>query len=97
VFLREALSQTANSARATVIADRFEHIEAPDVGFVTCRALEHFRQMLPLLFKWAPTDATLLLFGGEELGREIKNCGLNSSADWIPRSERRFLFVVPSS
>jgi 16S rRNA (guanine527-N7)-methyltransferase len=94
VFLREALSQTSTSKRATVIAERFENIAAPDIGFVTGRALERFQKMLPQLFKWAPANATLLLFGGDGLGREIEKSGLACSKVLIPNSKRRFLFVV---
>ncbi|MDQ6652004.1 MAG: 16S rRNA (guanine(527)-N(7))-methyltransferase RsmG [Acidobacteriota bacterium] len=94
VFLREALRQTSTSKRATVIAERFENIAAPDIGFVTCRALERFEKMLPQLFKWAPANATLLLFGGHGLGKEIENSGLANSAVLIPNSKGRFLFVV---
>ena len=94
VFLREALSQTPNSQAAKVVAGRFENISAPHVGFITCRALERFQKMLPQLFKWVPTNSTLLLFGGEELGGEIKNSGLPITTLLLPNSKRRFLFVV---
>ncbi len=94
VFLREALSQTSTTRRATVIAERFENIAAPDVGFVTCRALERFEKMLANLLGWTPAKATLLLFGGEGLGKELENSGMPSTAVLIPNSKRRFLFVV---
>jgi 16S rRNA (guanine527-N7)-methyltransferase len=97
VFLREALSHTSASKQATVIAERFENIAAPDIGFVICRALERFQEMLPTLFKWAPANTTLLLFGGDGLGREIEKSGLASSSVLAPNSKRRFLFVVVKS
>src|SRR5215203_5213669 len=65
VFLREALN--AVSRKATIIARRFEEIEAPAVSFVSCRALDQFTTKLRELIEWAPRGATLLLFGGEGL------------------------------
>lgn len=94
VFLREALTQTGMSARASVIDERFESVIAPQVGFVTCRALERFEEMLPRLLEWAPARATLLLFGGKRLEPRIRNAGFDPKAELIPRSERRFLFIV---
>src|SRR5438552_10348139 len=79
IFLREALNETATSSRASVIANRFENVEPPEVGFVTCRALERFEQMLPQLLSWAPAPGKLLLFGGEGLGRKIEDLGLRAS------------------
>ena len=83
VFLREALS--AVGRKATVIARRFEEIEAPRVDFVTCRALDRFIRQIPVLKTWAPKGATLLLFGGETL--------LSAERYLIPGSEKRYLFV----
>lgn len=94
VFLREALTKTATSKQATVVAERFESVAVPPVGFVTCRALERFEEMLPHLFEWAPPRATLLLSGGQRLERRIENLGFASSAELMPRSKGRFLFVV---
>ena len=85
VFLREALN--AVGRKATIIARRFEEIEAPAVSFVSCRALDQFSTKLPQLIEWAPKGATLLLFGGE---------GLLPEADksLIPHSDRRYLFKL---
>ncbi|SRR6266545_1490006 len=94
VFLREALASTATSKQASVIAVRFENIAAPAVGFVTCRALERFEQMLPQLLEWAPANATLLLFGGKRLSQRIENLGFASEVELMPHSTERFLFVV---
>ena len=85
VFLREALN--AVGRKATIIARRFEEIEAPAVSFVSCRALDQFTAKLPQLIKWAPKGATLLLFGGAGLLPEAKRF-------LIPDSDRRYLFVV---
>jgi 16S rRNA (guanine527-N7)-methyltransferase len=94
VFLREALSRLSISDRAKVIAERFEKIAPPAVRFVTCRALERFEEMLPHLLEWAPAGSTLLLFGGKRLERRIESLGFASSAELIPHSNARFLFVV---
>ncbi|MDQ2975378.1 MAG: 16S rRNA (guanine(527)-N(7))-methyltransferase RsmG [Acidobacteriota bacterium] len=94
VFLREALNKTSTANRATVIAERFENTATPDVGFVTCRALERFETMLPRLIEWAPAKATLLLFGGDGLGRRLEDCGFAATSILIPKSNRRFLFVL---
>lgn len=81
-------------AHATIVAERFENTPAPEVDFITCRALERFEEMLPRLFEWAPDGATLLLFGGEGLGRKVEASGFSVRPTLIPNSERRFLFVV---
>lgn len=94
VFLREALSHTAISNRASVIAERFEDVATPAVGFITCRALERFEEMLPHLLDWAPAKTTLLLFGGERLEGRIESLGFVTTAELMPRSKARFLFVV---
>ena len=83
VFLREAIA--AVGRRATIIARRFEDVEAPDVQFVTCRALDQFVSKIPSLLAWAPEGSTLLFFGGEKL--------LDAERYLIPGSERRYLFL----
>jgi 16S rRNA (guanine527-N7)-methyltransferase len=97
VFLREALSRISISDRANVIAERFEKTAPLAVGFVTCRALERFEEMLPRLLEWAPAKSTLLLFGGKRLERRIESLGFASVAELIPKSKARFLFVVGKS
>ena len=97
VFLREVLTQTGASARASVLNERFENVAAPEVDFVTCRALERFEEMLPQLLDWAPQQATLLLFGAERLETRIKSLGCTSMAELMPGSQGRFLFVVNKS
>ena len=87
VFLREALS--AVGRRATIVARRFEEVEAaPQVQFVTSRALDRFIPKIPLLMAWAPKGSTLLLFGGEEARKQLKVY----EVFLIPGSERRYLF-----
>jgi 16S rRNA (guanine527-N7)-methyltransferase len=94
VFLREAVTHTGISARASVMNERFENVAAPSAEFVTCRALERFEEMLPNLFDWAPAETTLLLFGAKRLAARIESLGYTSAAELLPRSKGRFLFVV---
>lgn len=82
VFLREALKTVGRAA--TIIPRRFEEIKAPDVSFVTSRALDQFIRQIPVLLEWAPKGSTLLLFGGENL--------LEGERFLIPGSEKRYLF-----
>ena len=83
VFLRETLSTVGR--KATILPQRFEDIKAPEVEFVTCRALDRFISKIPALIDWAPDGSTLLLFGGEEL--------LDGERFLIPGSERRYLYI----
>ena len=89
VFLREASKQL----NATIIARAFEHIPAPPVSFVTCRALDQFMQKLPALLDWAPRGCTSLLFGGETLGEQLNKIGVSFEQFLIPQSEKRYLFL----
>src|SRR6185436_8808990 len=50
VFLREALNQLGRPS--TIIPSRFEEVSAPDVSFVTCRALDQFMQKISVLIDW---------------------------------------------
>jgi 16S rRNA (guanine527-N7)-methyltransferase len=97
VFLREVLRETIANDRAQLIVERFENVATPEVDFVTCRALERFEAMLPLLINWAPSTSTLLLFGGEGLGKVIEGPGLIIEKILLPNSARRFLFIVKKS
>lgn len=92
VFLREALNRLG--LRAVVVAQRFEDFPAPQVSFVTCRALEQFTRKLPDLIDWAPRGSRLLLFGGDPLGQELERAAVKFEQVLIPQSEKRFLFVT---
>ena len=94
VFLREALTQANIQGRAKVIGERFENVAAPEVDFVTCRALERFETMLPRLFEWAPEKATLLLFGAKRMETGIESLGFSSTTELMPHSQGRFLFII---
>ena len=85
VFLREAIGAVGRTA--TILARRFEEIEAPPVEFVTSRALDQFTRKIRVLLAWAPAGSTLLLFGGEALKEKLPN----TEAFLIPLSEKRWL------
>jgi 16S rRNA (guanine527-N7)-methyltransferase len=94
VFLREALSKLNLSARARVVADRFEQLDPPPADRLTCRAIERFTEILPALLAWATRVPTLLLFGGESLRERLELERLSFETILVPESERRSLFVV---
>lgn len=94
IFLREVLTETQTTDRATVINDRFENVATPAVGYVTCRAIERFEQLVPQLIAWSPAGAKLLLFGGESLKTRLEDTGLTMETKLLPNSQKRFLFVV---
>ena len=91
VFLREALKTIDSSERAAVLAERFEQVPTPAADYVTCRALDRFPEMLPALFAWAPPEAPLLIFAGEDLRKQIESYTESCSAFLVPGSVRRFL------
>jgi 16S rRNA (guanine527-N7)-methyltransferase len=88
VFLREALKTVQRNA--IIIARPFEDVEAPDVSFVTCRALDQFTNKVSTLIEWAPRGSTLLLFGGDTLREQLKSF----EQFLIPQSEKRYLFLT---
>lgn len=92
VFLREALNRLG--LRAVIVSRPFEDVSAPPVEFVTCRALDQFMRKLPALINWAPQGSTLLLFGGETLGAQLRRANVNSQRFLLPQSEKRYLFLV---
>jgi len=94
VFLREASNRAGIANRVAIVAKRFEQTQAPEVGFVTCRALDEFIAKLSDLLKWAPAGATLLLFGGETLRQELEAIRARYTELLIPNTEKRYLFEV---
>ena len=86
---KRVLAELFESIAEGGVLRRFEEIEAPDVSFITCRALDQFMDKVSTLIEWAPKGSTLLLYGGETLRKQLPNA-------WeilIPNSERRFLFI----
>ncbi|HEY6802826.1 MAG TPA: 16S rRNA (guanine(527)-N(7))-methyltransferase RsmG [Pyrinomonadaceae bacterium] len=94
VFLREALGQLGVSRQAMIVAKSFADTTAPDVQFVTCRALDEFMSKVEGLVKWSPLKATMLLFGGETLRQNLEFLELRYTEYLLPLSEKRFLFEV---
>ena len=94
VFLREALRLNKNSGSAEVVAKRFEEFSTPAVDFITSRALDRFAEIVPALIEWSPRPSRLLLFGGENLKRTLDSHNQEFDEYPIPRSDKRFLFVV---
>ena len=97
IFLREALRHTNSGTPARLIGGRFEVTPVPEVDFITCRALDRFREMLPKLIDWAPTNCTLLLYAGEELRKQIETLLGVTKVEQIPKSARRFLIIAKPS
>ena len=92
-FLEEVFKQCDLRVRAEILNRQFEEIEAPDVFYVTCRALDKFTQKLPRLLKWSKNHS-LLFFGGNSLREELAVLGVNFQEKLMPMSERRFLFII---
>lgn len=92
VFLREALNQLGRPS--VIIPKPFEDVPAPDVSFVTCRALDQFTNKVSILINWAPAESALLLFGGESLLEELQKTEVKIEQELIPLTHKRFLFVV---
>ena len=93
-FLKEALRPIKPADRSRLLVARFEDAPAPDVAFITCRALDLFSDLLPKMIDWAPGGATWLLFAGESLMERIQSLLQVSSVELMPLSERRFLVVA---
>lgn len=93
VFLKEALRAVQREERGTVFNARFETAAAPDVQFVTCRALDKLQELLPSIIAWAPHGATLLFFAGEPLKDRIEKILTNTRVERVPQSEKRFLVI----
>ena len=92
VFLREALRAVQPADRARVINARFEEIDLPPSDFLTCRALDRFSQLLPIIQRAQP-DTRLLLFAGDELRRQIQSLIPSATAERTPLSQKRFLII----
>src|SRR5213593_1226019 len=91
------LSDANSATPVRLIGGRFEVIPVPEVKFITCRALDRFREMLPKLIDWAPTNCTLLVFAGEALRKQIETLLGATKVEQIPKSARRFLIIAKPS
>lgn len=92
-FLRGVLRECNLEDRAEILNRQFEELDAPDVDFITCRALDKFTEKLPKILKWSK-GCGLLFFGGNNLGENLEKCGVKFERKLIPQSEQRFLFVA---
>lgn len=94
VFLREAVARLGLRDRVEIKAERFETLPRPRADALTCRAIERFTEILPVIVEWAANIPRLVLFGGEKLREEIERRGWKYEAVHIPGSEKRYVFVV---
>lgn len=94
VFLREACRAVRPSGRAVVVVARFEGVPAPRADFVTSRALDRFGEMLPQMVEWAPTNATFLLFAGQDVRKLVESVFPATHVELIPHSANRFLAIA---
>ena len=94
VFLREALRLVSSPERAAVLNARFEELEFAATDFLTCRALDRFSQLLPLLIERIGPRTTLLLFAGDALGKQIQSLIPSARLERVPHSEKRFLVIA---
>lgn len=97
VFLREALRLVGAQETVKIINERFEKTVAPQADFITCRALDRFKEMFRRLVAWSPPASTLLLYGGQNIRQQLEQNALAYTAVRIPESEQRFLFIVRRS
>lgn len=95
-FLRKALDELSLGERAVVVAKQFSETDAGETEVVTCRALDKFADHLQKLIKWS-RGRSLLLFGGERIGRLLQEYGVEAVPELMPLSERRYLYVGRSA
>ncbi len=91
-FLAAALSRSRLTGQAEVVNKQFAETEPGDSAFITCRALDKFSERLGRLIRWS-NGRTLLFFGGEQLGRQLRRSGFTTISELMPLSDRRYLFV----
>ena len=94
VFLREALRLVQPPERAGVIAARFETADLPPVEYLTCRAVDHFKELLPILIQRASPKTKLLLFVGNQLRTEVESLLPSTTIERLPHSENRYLIIA---
>lgn len=94
VFCREALRVTGLRDNASILNARFEQTETPEIEVITCRALERLTGKIQDIVRWSQGNCRLLLFGGPAMRTELEALRRAHTAVHLPRSERRFLFIV---
>jgi len=91
-FLENAIKNLGLNDKAEIVNRQFEEADPNDCKFVTCRALDKFTEKLPRLIKWSGKRRSLL-FGGPTLGKTLRKCHVPFSAELMPMSRQRFLYV----
>jgi 16S rRNA (guanine527-N7)-methyltransferase len=97
VFLREAVRAVEPIGRAHVTMGRFQETVSPPAGFVSCRALDRFTNLIPTLMSWAGPRATFLFFCGDELRARLEPILSRPKIERIPHSQGRFLVTGSQS
>lgn len=92
-FLKEILKALDLAERAEVVGKQFSETDAGAARFVTCRALDRFTDHLQRLLRWSG-QRSLLLFGGEQIGRLLEDYGVKAVPELMPLSERRYLYIA---
>jgi 16S rRNA (guanine527-N7)-methyltransferase len=95
-FLGDVTERLGIADRVEVINKQFIETHAGGATHVTCRALDKFTELLPRLVRWA-RGRSMLLFGGPNIGEILEKDRIRSTAELMPLSERRFLYVVEGS
>lgn len=92
-FLRTTVERLGLAGRAEVIGKQFSETDAGGSEFVTCRALDRFADHLRKLIKWSGLRS-ILFFGGTPMGRLLHDYGVDATAELMPLSEQRCLFIA---
>jgi 16S rRNA (guanine(527)-N(7))-methyltransferase RsmG len=92
-FLTEAVASLGLSNRVEVINNQFIETHAANATHVTCRALDKFGELVPRLVRWS-RDRTMLLFAGPALHQALEKNKTTFTAELMPLSERRYLYVI---
>jgi len=96
MFLEKTMKNLGLNGKAEIVNCQFEEADPSNCRFVTCRALDKFTQKLPKLIKWSGKRRSLL-FGGPTLGETLRRCDVPFSAELMPMSRQRFLYVLDRS
>lgn len=92
-FLEIAVEKLGIADRASVVNKQFQEVDPSNCQFVTCRALDKFTEKLPRLLRWSG-KRKLLLFGGDNLQKGLRQCHVKFDVKLMPLSEKRYLFTV---
>lgn len=95
-FLDDAIKNLGLNNKAEIVNRQFDEAVPTNCRFVTCRALDKFSEKLPRLIKWSG-KRQMLLFGGPTLGETLRRCHVSFSAELMPMSRQRFLYVSDRS